>query len=83
MPRARNPEYYKEFKITAKGHGRTMAEANFRLDQDMRYLMKWIRGELIKKENWGDNNESKGVDLFRYCDMTFRQRFYSRKKKLV
>ena len=76
MTLPRIPDYFKDYKVTAKGQGRTIAEAEYHLNIDIEYHRRWIRGKLIKEEKWGDGTNTCGDLVHRYCDMTWRKYKY-------
>ena len=76
MTLPRIPEYFKDYKITAVGKGRTILEAEYNLKIDMEYHKRWIRGKLIREERWGDGANTKGSEISRYCDLTWRKAKY-------
>lgn len=46
MPRAKNPEFFKSFRVTVFGSGSSPEQAKHNFDLDMDYKKKWIRGAL-------------------------------------
>lgn len=80
MPRAKIPEYFKEYKVTCTGVGRTVQEAEHHLKENVKYNLKWIRGAVIQAKRWGDNNNTEGSNIVRNLDLVFKNRAYLRDK---